>query len=113
MMTFQDVRSLVAQSHANGPSFQECRAALDQQAYEELGPGSLTAGEAAQIFRLRRGTAMRSKKDVIGLDDLLNALEGRSASDRVLLFHFSGPEKVFSIFVDDASRELIACVRVR
>src|SRR5688500_640609 len=113
MMTFRELRDLVGQEQSKGLSFQECHDALNEQEYEELGPGSLAAGEAIQIFRLRRDTARRAQKDVAGLDEAINALERLSPDDKILLFHFSGREMVFSVFVSEKSGELLGCVRVR
>lgn len=113
MMTFQDLRKLIASERTNSLRFQECHNALNEEAYEELGPGALTAEEAAQIFRLRRETARRSRKDVVGLDETIDVLERLPRDDRILLFHLSCREQVFSIFVSDRSGGLLGCVRVR
>lgn len=111
-MTFPEVRRLVALGLAKGQLIEECKELIADRSYQELPQGTLTAGDAAKIFSLRRQTTRRGGKDVPGLDDLIKALNGMPSDDKVLLFHFSGREKVFSVFLSQGAAELLGCIRV-
>src|SRR5437762_10866331 len=47
-----------------------------------------------------------------GLETTLQGLQRLDREDPVLLYHFSGPERVFTVFIREADRSLVGCVRV-
>ena len=113
MTTFDDVRAAVRAARARSPAFSECAEALDDApALEELGPGRTTASEALATFSTRRETARRGGIDSSGVEETVDALRSMPRDEELLLFHFSAPDRLFTIFVSASDGRPVGCIRV-
>lgn len=76
------------------------------------GPGSETAKSLHATFAIRAETSAAAGIRIIGLQIILPRLETLSPEERVLLFHFSGAKRVFSVFVRELDRCTIGILEV-
>lgn len=115
MVTFADVRSALQASAASSASIRECVEVLQSvsgsEHFEEFGQGRMTAGEASANFAIREETARRAGIDTCGIPETLAALARTPAREDVLLFHFSGARRLFTVFVS-LDGDVLGCVRV-
>jgi hypothetical protein len=79
----------------------------------EVGPpGKMTAREAYRIFSLRARHAEAAGIAVSGAERVLEKLKELDESDPVLLFHFAGDSRTFTVFVTAQNEHLVGCIAV-
>ena len=110
MVTFDEVKQLVRTATPTTSSLAELGGAPAGE-FEELGPGGMSAREAVGTFEIRQRTAAAAGISVDGLAETLATLRELDRDATVLLFHFSGSTRLFTVFVGADSR-LLGCVRV-
>jgi hypothetical protein len=113
-MTFDEVRRLVAAERAKSRCFRECDEALQDRdaTFEEVGPGRMPVEEALATFSVRERTARHAEIETCGMQEALRALRSMPRGEVLMLFHFSGPDRVFTIFVASSDTRPIACIQV-
>lgn len=114
MVTFDQVRRLVTAERSKSRCFSECDDALKDRStpFEEVGPGRMPVKEALATFSIREGTAREAGIESCGMEETLRALRSMPEAEDVMLFHFSGPDRVFTIFVAPSDRRPVGCIRV-
>lgn len=110
MVSFEQVRAAVLTESAPSRSLRECAGALRAERLVELGPGRMTTLEALRDFSIRQRTARAAGIDTLGLSVALDALRRLDGAGEVMLFHFSGGGRVFTV-ITHAGR-ILACIRV-
>ena len=91
----------------------ELVSALDARQVEAMpnAPGRETAGSLHATFTLRDKTSAAAGVIAAGLKETLRALHDLDGTEQVLLYHFTGREKVFTVFVRDRGEVFVGCVR--
>jgi hypothetical protein len=100
---------------SGAPSFdcsRECAQALEAEHFDEVGPGRMTAREAAADFAIRERTARAAGIDTCGISETLDALQRVPGNQEVLLFHFSGLRRIFTVFLH-TNGVVFGCIRVK
>ena len=112
MMTFAEVIAMVSGTETE--TIGELKSALEAGSIHPVvpGPGRDAAGCLHGTFELRDKTSAASGVTKSGFETTLRALQALDRNDPVLLYHFSGTEKIFTVFVREADRSLVGCVRV-
>jgi hypothetical protein len=112
MMTFAELIAMLREC-GNG-TVEELRSALEVGRIHPVtpGPGRDTAGILHGTFGIRDKTSTAAGATKSGLETTLQGLQRLDREDIVLLYHFSGPERVFTVFIREADRSLVGCVRV-
>jgi hypothetical protein len=112
MMNFAQIESLVRER--SSAVHAACAAALDEGSVGRVGerPGHLAAREALATFSARKRTAAKAGIVIDGIDELLGALGTLDPADQVLVFHFSGNELVFSVFVHAQRESIVGGIQV-
>jgi hypothetical protein len=75
-------------------------------------PGKMTAGDAFRIFSLRARHARDAGIAVSGMERALQSLSELDENEPLLLFHFTGDSRTFTIFVSAEDECLIGCLAV-
>jgi hypothetical protein len=75
-------------------------------------PGKMTAGEAFRIFSLRALHAKHAGIAVSGMERSLKTLEKLGENEPLLLFHFAGDRRNFTIIISAEDELLVGCLAV-
>jgi len=75
-------------------------------------PGKMTAGEAFRIFSLRARHAKDAGIAVSGMERALERLEKLDENEPLLLFHFAGDSRTFTILISAEEEHLVGCMGV-
>ena len=112
MMTFAELIATLSES--DDETVEELRSALESGRIHPVtsGPGRDAAGILHGTFRIRDKTSTAAGVTKSGLETTLQGLQRLDREDTVLLYHFTGHERVFTVFVREADRSLVGCVRV-
>jgi len=79
----------------------------------EVGPpGKMTASEAFRIFSLRVRHAENAGIAVSLMERGLKRLEELDENEPLLLFHFAGDSRIFTIFVSAEDERLVGCIAI-
>lgn len=76
------------------------------------GPGTDTARSLHATFTIRAKSSAGAGIKTIGLQTILSRLEALDAAEHVLLFHFSGTGRVFSVFVRALDAHVLGILEV-
>lgn len=112
MKTFQDVVEMVGKSRSATGSELYLAFAAGEIAPVGPRPGSERAKSLYATFALREKTSAAAGLSKSGFESTLRALRRLAPDERVLLYHFSGSEKVFTVFIREAGARVIGCIRV-
>jgi hypothetical protein len=101
-------------SESDNETVEELRSELEAGRIHPVtpGPGRDAAGILHGTFQIRDKTSTAAGVMKSGLETTLQGLQQLDREDAVLLFHFSGPERVFTVFIREADRSFVGCVRV-
>ena len=99
---------------SDNATVEELRSALQAGRIHPLtpGPGRDSAGILHGTFQIRDKTSTAAGVAKSGLETTLQGLQRLDREDSVLLYHFSGPERLFTVFIREADRSFVGCVRV-
>lgn len=113
MLTFRDAMALARDASPRTASLTELLELLEAggEHAEELVPGCMSAHEALATFGIRRRTTLAAGIEVLGLDEVLDALAEVAPDVEVLLFFVTSPHRVFTLVVRPDAK-LLGCVRV-
>ncbi len=114
MMTYDELRALVAQECHGNECLEECHSALVANQLEAVHPtpGRSTVGATLGTFRVRASTTKSAGIPTCGFEEALDKLASMPSETVVLQFGFSSPERVFVIFVAELACSIIGCIRV-
>jgi hypothetical protein len=76
------------------------------------GPGHEQARSLGATFAVRAKTSAAAGIRTLGLETTVSRLNALAPETSVLLFHFSGNRRVFSVFVDEVDEQIIGVVMV-
>jgi hypothetical protein len=76
------------------------------------GPGREAAHSVRATFSIRARTTVASGISTLGIEETLAHLSALAPEDSVLLFHFSGAKRVFSVFVREADQSIVGVLMV-
>jgi hypothetical protein len=112
MMSFTELITMLSES--DDETVKELRSELMAGCIHPVtpGPGRDAAGILHGTFQIRDKTSTAAGVAKSGLETTLQGLQRLERVDPVLLYHFSGPERVFTVFIREADRSLVGCVRV-
>jgi hypothetical protein len=111
-VTFDELLKQLAASE--GTASNELTASVDAGEVTPVlpGPGSEIARSLHATFAIRARTSAAAGIRTVGLQTVLSQLETLNPEERVLLFHFSGDRRVFSVFVRECDLSIIGILAV-
>jgi hypothetical protein len=111
-MTFEKLVDQLAQSQdpASGELVVNLLAGQVQRVLP--GPGRERAGSLSATFAIRKKTSAEKGIPVSGLDNTLGQLGTIVPDAPILLLHFSGTKRVFSVFVQESDGRVIGIIAV-
>ena len=114
MMTYDEVKELIARESVGNECLKECRDALASGELQELSsvPGRGTARDVLANLRVRSDTTSAAGVSTCGFDLTMKALAVRAEKDTLLGFAFSSTTRTFVIYVAESSRSIVGCIRV-
>lgn len=75
-------------------------------------PGREGAGSLSATFAIRSRTTAAAGIRTLGLDTTVTGLRVLAPEDPILLFHFSGAKRIFSVFVREVDLAIVGVVLV-
>jgi hypothetical protein len=111
VVTFETLLQSLGETADMVPDVRELQKALMEGTIEPDGCGELSAKAAAETLRIRQQTTRRANTHTSGFANVIMALEQRPVDERIMLFHFSAEDRIFTVFVT-SSDEILGCVRV-
>lgn len=114
MMTYGDVKQLIARESGRNECFKECNDALVSGELKQVHfvPGRMTVRDALATFRVRWNTTSTAGVPICGFEQTLESLAARAAEDIVLVYGFVSNARAFSVFVAESDRSAVGCIRV-
>lgn len=112
MNKFERVEKLVCQQLAVSPTVAACAdaVALGRAVPLTATPGGDLAGKLLRDFEIRASTAAAAGASPQGLADVLRRLAAVPPNEYVIVAHFGTDAGTFSVFVREATDEVVGCV---
>lgn len=76
------------------------------------GPGTESASSLRATFAIREKTAAAAGVRSLGLGATIERLAALPAEDQIVLYHFSGDVRIFSVFVRKVDEQVVGVVMV-
>jgi hypothetical protein len=114
MVSFASLSTRIVLDPAGDQCLLELQEALKSASVSPIlpGPGALSAHEVRATYDIRARTTAAAGIESCGFETTLLRLANLAAQDTVLLFGFSGHERLFTVFVRQQDETIVGCVRI-